>query len=80
MALSLHLEIEQQRPYLLRIARLQLRNESVAEDVVQDTLIAALEGAARFQEIGCAHLAGRHPQAQDHRPDTPRLARSRACG
>jgi RNA polymerase sigma-70 factor (ECF subfamily) len=45
---SLHLEIEAQRPYLLRIARLQLRNESVAEDVVQDTLIAALEGADRF--------------------------------
>lgn len=44
----LHLEIESQRPYLLRLARLQLRNESVAEDVVQDTLIAALEGADRF--------------------------------
>ncbi len=49
MALTLHLEIEQQRPYLVRIARLQLRNEAVAEDVVQDTLIAALEGAARFE-------------------------------
>ena len=45
---SLHIEIEAQRPYLLRIARLQLRNESVAEDVVQDTLIAAIEGADRF--------------------------------
>jgi RNA polymerase sigma-70 factor (ECF subfamily) len=45
---SLHQEIETQRSYLLRIARLQLRNESVAEDVVQDTLIAALEGADRF--------------------------------
>jgi len=41
-------EIEKQRPYLLRIARLQLRNEAVAEDVVQDTLIAALEGWHRF--------------------------------
>jgi RNA polymerase sigma-70 factor (ECF subfamily) len=49
MALTLHLEIEQHRPYLIRIARLQLRNEAVAEDVVQDTLIAALEGAARFE-------------------------------
>jgi len=45
---SLLQEIEAQRSYLLRIARLQLRNESVAEDVVQDTLIAALEGADRF--------------------------------
>ena len=45
---TLHVEIEKQRPYLLRIARLQLRNEAVAEDVVQDTLIAALEGAERF--------------------------------
>jgi len=41
-------EIEGQRSYLLRIARLQLRNQAVAEDVVQDTLIAALEGASRF--------------------------------
>jgi RNA polymerase sigma-70 factor, ECF subfamily len=49
LAQTLHLEIEQQRSYLLRIARLQLRNDSVAEDVVQDTLIAALEGAARFE-------------------------------
>lgn len=45
---NIQAEIESQRAYLLRIARLQLRNESVAEDVVQDTLIAALEGAAKF--------------------------------
>jgi RNA polymerase sigma-70 factor (ECF subfamily) len=45
---NIQAEIEAQRPYLLRIACLQLRNESVAEDVVQDTLIAALEGANRF--------------------------------
>lgn len=45
---NIQTEIEAQRAYLLRIARLQLRNESVAEDVVQDTLIAALEGADRF--------------------------------
>ncbi len=41
-------EIEAQRAYLLRIARLQLRHESVAEDVVQDALIAALEGIDGF--------------------------------
>ncbi len=45
---NIQAEIETQRAYLLRIAVLQLRNESVAEDVVQDTLIAALEGADRF--------------------------------
>src|SRR5271169_4215874 len=48
MSNPLQKEIEKQRPYLLRIARLQLRSEAVAEDVVQDTLIAALEGADRF--------------------------------
>lgn len=42
-------EIEQQRPYLLRYATLQLRDAGAAEDAVQDTLIAALEGAERFQ-------------------------------
>src|SRR4051812_1344884 len=36
------------RAYLLRVARLQLRNDEVAEDVVQDTLVAALQGAADF--------------------------------
>lgn len=36
------------RPALLRIARLQLRNEAWAEDAVSDTLLAALDGAPRF--------------------------------
>jgi RNA polymerase sigma-70 factor (TIGR02943 family) len=36
------------RPMLLKIARLQLRNDAWAEDVVSETLLAALEGAARF--------------------------------
>src|SRR5277367_6516601 len=45
---TLRQEIEAQRSYLLRITRLQLRDESAVEDVVQDTLIAALEGADRF--------------------------------
>ena len=44
--------IEQQlaalRPSLLAIARLQLRNETWAEDAVSETLVAALEGAPRF--------------------------------
>jgi RNA polymerase sigma-70 factor (ECF subfamily) len=31
--------------YLLRVARLQLRDESLAEDVVQETLLAALSGS-----------------------------------
>jgi RNA polymerase sigma-70 factor (ECF subfamily) len=41
-------QIHAQRTYLLRIARLQLRDTDAAEDVVQDTLVAALEGADRF--------------------------------
>ena len=36
------------RPTLLRLAQLQLRNTAWAEDAVSDTLLAALEGAARF--------------------------------
>jgi RNA polymerase sigma-70 factor, ECF subfamily len=36
------------RPSLLAIARLQLRNDAWAEDVVSETLIAALEGAQQF--------------------------------
>ncbi len=40
--------IERERGYLLRYARLQLRNPAQAEDAVQETLLAAIEGAARF--------------------------------
>jgi RNA polymerase sigma-70 factor, ECF subfamily len=36
------------RPYLLRVALLQLRDKDLAEDVVQDTLVAALQAAAGF--------------------------------
>jgi RNA polymerase sigma-70 factor (ECF subfamily) len=42
------LEIEQHRSYLLRFALLQLRDASAAEDAVQETLLAALQGAERF--------------------------------
>jgi len=36
------------RGYLLRVAVLQLRDNDVAEDVVQDTLLAAIQGASGF--------------------------------
>jgi RNA polymerase sigma-70 factor (ECF subfamily) len=36
------------RGYLLRVAVLQLRDNDLAEDVVQDTLVAALQGAPGF--------------------------------
>ena len=45
---ELHASIEALRPKLLRLAQLQLRNLAWAEDAVSDTLLAALEGAARF--------------------------------
>jgi len=41
-------DIERERSYLLKHARLQLRNPVQAEDLVQETLLAGLEGAARF--------------------------------
>lgn len=41
-------QLQTHRPYLLRVAMLQLRNTETAEDVVQDTLVAALQGAAGF--------------------------------
>lgn len=39
------LEINAHRDYLLRVARLQLRDVDLAEDVVQETLVAALAGS-----------------------------------
>ena len=41
-------EIETHRRYLMRVAQLQLRDGDLAQDVVQDTLVAALTGASGF--------------------------------
>jgi RNA polymerase sigma-70 factor (ECF subfamily) len=40
--------LEEFRGYLVRYAVLQLRDQAVAEDVVQETLLAAIEGSSRF--------------------------------
>lgn len=40
--------LQQYRRYLLRYAMLQLRDAVAAEDVVQDTLLAAIEGSGGF--------------------------------
>ncbi len=40
--------LEQWRPTLMRYAVLQLRDPQLAEDVVQETLLAGLEGWAKF--------------------------------
>jgi RNA polymerase sigma-70 factor (ECF subfamily) len=40
--------INAHRSYLMRVAQLQLRDRDLAEDVVQETLLAALEGEAKF--------------------------------
>jgi RNA polymerase sigma-70 factor (ECF subfamily) len=45
---SFRSRVEEERPYLLRYARLQLRDPHAAEDVVQETLLAALAGEAGF--------------------------------
>src|SRR3954470_23850316 len=41
-------EIESHRPYLVRYATAQLRDSAVAEEVVQEALLAALEGIGNF--------------------------------
>ena len=41
-------EVEKQRPYLVRYATLQLRDRDTVEDVVQETLLAALTGEEAF--------------------------------
>jgi RNA polymerase sigma-70 factor (ECF subfamily) len=37
------------RPMLLRLARLQLRNETWAEDAVSEAILAAVEGLGKFE-------------------------------
>ena len=46
--MSFEQEVAEQRTYLLKFARLQLRNESWAEDAVSDTLLAALAKPQAF--------------------------------
>ena len=46
--LTLHRQLEAMRPQLVRFAQLQLRNDALAEDAVQDALIAVLEKPERF--------------------------------
>ena len=41
-------ELSRLRPTLMRFAVLQLRDEQSAEDVVQDTMLAALQGREKF--------------------------------
>jgi RNA polymerase sigma-70 factor (ECF subfamily) len=45
---ALHRQLEAMRPQLVRFAQLQLRNEALAEDAVQDALIAVLEKPERY--------------------------------
>jgi RNA polymerase sigma-70 factor (TIGR02943 family) len=47
--MAIELELEQHRTYLLRFARLQLRNDAWAEDAVSDTLLAALAKPHAFE-------------------------------
>jgi RNA polymerase sigma-70 factor (ECF subfamily) len=46
---SLGAAVTAQRGYLLRYARSKLRDAATAEDVVQDTLLAALQSLDRFE-------------------------------
>ena len=41
-------ELDSHRGYLLRVARMQLHDADIAEEVVQETLVAALAGRAGF--------------------------------
>lgn len=47
-ALSFQNQVAEQRTYLIRFARLQLRNDTWAEDCVSDTLLAALAKPQSF--------------------------------
>jgi len=75
---TLHRQLEVMRPLLVRFAQLQLRNQALAEDAVQDALIAVLEkperfagqsslrtyvtGILKFKIIDCLRASGRERQ------------------
>jgi RNA polymerase sigma-70 factor, ECF subfamily len=43
------LAVSRLRPYLVRVARARLRDDALADDMVQDTLLAALDGGSAFR-------------------------------
>jgi RNA polymerase sigma-70 factor (ECF subfamily) len=77
---TLHQQLEAMRPALLRFALLQLRNKELAEDSVQDALLAILEkpdqfagtstlrtyviGILKFKIIDSLRVAGRTVQIE----------------
>lgn len=46
--MNIHQELEKLRPALVRFAMLQLRDDALAQDAVQDTLLAVLEHPDRY--------------------------------
>jgi hypothetical protein len=72
-------QIEIQRSYLLRVAMLQLRDAHLAEDIVQDTMVAALQGERALPASRHSGPGYRHFEAQDRRiRDTPYQTRGPA--
>lgn len=51
---DLHAALSGLRPRLLRFARLQLRDDALAEDAVQDAMLAAVEHAGQFAGAAAA--------------------------
>lgn len=47
-ASDLESQLSQHRDYLVRFARQRLQDPALVEDLVQEILLAALEGAGRF--------------------------------
>lgn len=75
-----HQQLEAMRPALLRFALLQLRNDALAEDAVQETLLAVLEkpesfaglstlrtyvtGILKFKIIDCLRASSKEKQLE----------------
>jgi RNA polymerase sigma-70 factor (ECF subfamily) len=57
MSLPIQNQIAEYRSYLLRFARLQLRNDAWAEDAASETMLAALSGLLPVSKTLC--LGGR---------------------
>lgn len=72
-------ELARHRPYLVQFARRQLHDDALVEDVVQDTLLAAWQGAAAFEHRAALRtwLTG---ILQRRIVDAVRAARRRARG
>ena len=68
--------LEHHGDYLFKYASFRLRDQTAAEDAVQETFLAALKAYEKFEGEAPSDMAGRNLKTQDYGPLPTKCARS----